>query len=715
MINFISVAFFILLVSQVQCREIATAHTFSNPRHARPDLGGSAPHTGISIPQIQGARHYSKYVGLPVYNLQGVVTRIVELPNHALVNIQDPTGDSDPRTSDAIVIHIHRSNPIYAATIPRLLAGHLVSVSGKVTEYGYYNPQFSSDRFSLTQTQIEHIQRFDILQANVGIKPLIIPDEFQLQFPKGVVFTENLFENRPDQFLNFEGHKTFDDFRPEERGQDFWETLEGMLVQIKSPVVTQKALRHGFYIAPKSLSQNPNSRGGITLTRSSDGKIDSHPENLCIFGNFLGYGIDVGDALQDIVGVIGFHHDTYGVWPLDTVKLAHRAPVELRPLLPPSHFSKESMKIRAGSSFDIQNDEGRFIKVASYNVENLSAMDAMKKFNGLAKHIVEYLASPDVLGLVEVQDDDGPTASSVISSDHTLHKLTQTILSIGGPKYEWTYINPLMNQEGGIPHGNIRNVLLYRSSVFRVASSPNGPGVSSTPLSIVRPSAESQSASSESQRLVFQHNPARINPSSRAWQSTRVPLVVQMQHIPSGEFMIFIVNHWSSKRGGTPFYSAIQPPVNGGEQKRSLQAKEVREAVEMLTRNDPSAKVFILGDFNEFDFASPLIYLKNGPTASFQPNTTFSTQPLQLRNTLEILPPTERYSYIYNGNAQALDHIIVTENVFNAVVKIDVLHVNTWFGSSEASDHDPVGLIIDTKLWDSDNQTGPKRRILNED
>ena len=51
------------------------------------------------------------------------------------------------------------------------------------------------------------------------------------------------------------------------------------------------------------------------------------------------------------------------------------------------------------------------VSVATFNVENLDPSDGDAKFDGLAQAVVKNLASPDILGLEEVQDNDGAANS----------------------------------------------------------------------------------------------------------------------------------------------------------------------------------------------------------------------------------------------------------------------------------------------------------------
>jgi predicted extracellular nuclease len=67
-------------------------------------------------------------------------------------------------------------------------------------------------------------------------------------------------------------------------------------------------------------------------------------------------------------------------------------------------------------------------------------------------------------------------------------------------------------------------------------------------------------------------------------------------------------------------------------------------------------------------------------------------------HTFDQLAPEKRYTYIYQGVAQVLDHILVNENFEENISRVDILHVNADYplqppGDTSVlhkSDHDPV-------------------------
>ncbi|MCK5429019.1 MAG: hypothetical protein KAI94_06080, partial [Anaerolineales bacterium] len=99
---------------------------------------------------------------------------------------------------------------------------------------------------------------------------------------------------------------------------------------------------------------------------------------------------------------------------------------------------------------------------------------------------------------------------------------------------------------------------------------------------------------------------------------------------------------------------------------------------------DRGAHVAILGDLNSY-FDSPPI------------NTLLQAS---LKHTFEAWGDDQvgPYTYIYQGESQVLDHILVTQSLMDLLLRVDVLHSNADYPPAEPgdpspvrkSDHDPV-------------------------
>ena len=117
------------------------------------------------------------------------------------------------------------------------------------------------------------------------------------------------------------------------------------------------------------------------------------------------------------------------------------------------------------------------IVVGTYNVENLDPSDG-PAFSRHADLIVNHLRSPDLIAIEEVQDNDGETDSGTTDASVTWETLIAAIQAAGGPLYDYRQIDPLDNEDGGAPGGNIRVGFLFRtdrglaSSTVRAAMRP---------------------------------------------------------------------------------------------------------------------------------------------------------------------------------------------------------------------------------------------------
>ncbi|MBO3751832.1 lamin tail domain-containing protein [Streptosporangiaceae bacterium NEAU-GS5] len=303
------------------------------------------------------------------------------------------------------------------------------------------------------------------------------------------------------------------------------------------------------------------------------------------------------------------------------------------------------------------------LSVATYNVENLAFTNPDDKFARLAQGIVTNLGSPDIVALEEIQDNNGAVDNGVVASDQTVAKFVAAIQTAGGPAYASRSIDPNNDTDGGEPGGNIRQVFLFNPARVTFVDRPGGDA--NTAVTVVR-------ARPTSNQVSLSVSPGRIDPTSSAWTTSRKPLVGEF--LFDGNKQLFVVaNHFNSKGGDAPLSAAVQPPNRTSEVQRLQQAQEVRDFVQDL--NDKSAgraRVVVLGDLNDYQFSPAVQTLTNNGTL--------------LKALIETLPVDERYSYVFDGNSQVLDHILISNAIKGYTY--GVVHINAEF-SDQASDHDP--------------------------
>jgi predicted extracellular nuclease len=438
---------------------------------------------------------------------------------------------------------------------------------------------------------------------------------------------------------NVETSGTFD---PQTNGIDFYESLEGMLVEVRDPVVV--GLRNARGEIPVLPNRGANARvrpprGGIVLR---DG--DANPERMILDNGIVDTpAVNVGDVFAGAVtGVMDYG---FGAFHLVTTSL---------PAATPGGLMRETA-MRASANH---------LATATFNLENLDPGDGAAKFAALAEEIVTNLGAPDLIGLEEVQDNSGPIRDGVVDATTTFTMLTDAIVAAGGPRYEFRNIPPVDRQDGGEPGGNIRVGLLFRADGGLIFIDRAG-GDSTTAVQVT----------SGAGNPTLSASPGRIDPTNPAFAQSRKPLVAELRYNEHPLFVVVV--HLVSRLGDDPLFGRFQPPTLRSADRRGEQARVVHDFVAELLAADPGARVIVLGDFNDYQFAPALAEVVGG----------------ELRNLTDTLPEEERYSFIYEGNGQAIDHILVSPRLFTDLVEYDIVHVNTEF-VDQASDHDPARALF---------------------
>ena len=223
------------------------------------------------------------------------------------------------------------------------------------------------------------------------------------------------------------------------------------------------------------------------------------------------------------------------------------------------------------------------------------------------------------------------------------------------------------DQDGGEPGGNIRVGFLFRTD--RPLTFVDRPGATpTTPNEVVE--------TSNGAELLY--SPGRIDPTNAAFTNSRKPLAAEFNF--RGRRLFVIANHFNSKGGDDPLFGRFQPPVQHSQVQRVQQSQIVRDFVEAIQDADSSANVIVAGDLNDFEFASPLETLEGA-----------GLTPL-----IETLPQRQRYTYVFDGNSQTLDHILINEELADRHFEFDVVHVNSEF-HDQVSDHDPQVARLDVR------------------
>ena len=117
---------------------------------------------------------------------------------------------------------------------------------------------------------------------------------------------------------------------------------------------------------------------------------------------------------------------------------------------------------------------------------------------------------------------------------------------------------------------------------------------------------------------------------------------------------------------------------------------------------DPAAKIIVAGDVNDFEFSL---------TTDILVDILEGSRTKALTDLPRTLPAHQRWTYVYEGNSQVLDHILIS-NPLASLEKFsgpyrpgsgvkpafvyDIVHTNAAFFDQD-SDHDPRVVHLDLK------------------
>ncbi|MFD5000871.1 endonuclease/exonuclease/phosphatase family protein [Streptomyces buecherae] len=573
----------------------------------------SASAAEIRVHDIQGATRVSPLAGKDVTGVPGVVTAVRAFGSARGFWVQDPRPDRSPATSEAVFVFT-------GSGTPKVAVGDAVEVSGTVTEY--YPGGADAGLQSVTElTRATWTVRASgqPLPAAFTLDSAAVPRRYAPTAGEG----ESIESLR---------------LRPGRYALDRYESLEGMRVAVRNAPVVGATSEHKELWVTAEPYQDRTARGGVLY--DSYRKPGSGRVKVASLIPYAERPFPVANVRDRLAGVTSgpLDYDQFGGYEIQATELGELVDGGLRRERTRPQHSRE-------------------LAIATYNVENLSPRTPRAKFDRLAEGLVRDLASPDIVALEEVQDDNGPTNDSVVSADATLRQLTEAIKAAGGPSYSWRQIDPADDQDGGQPGGNIRNAFLFNPE--RVSFTDTAGGDATTPVQVVDRDGEPALSAS----------PGRIDPANEAWRASRKPLVGEFTF--RGQPVFVVANHFNSKGGDQGLDSRFQPPRRGSEVQRIAQAKAVNAFVKDVLEIKPRASVVVAGDINDFQFSPALGALTDGGV---------------LTDLVNKLPKRERYGYVYNGNSQVLDHILTSKGARRA--EYDIVHVNAEF-ADQASDHDP--------------------------
>ena len=606
--------------------------------------------TIVPIHDIQGAGLGSPLNGASV-TTEGIVTAL-KFNNGFFLQTADAEVDADPATSEGIFVFTSTAPPAAAAI------GNRVRVTATVSEF---TPGSNLNQLSIT----ELVSPSTIIQLSSG-NPL----------PAPVVLASADFNaaSDPGTAEKFEGMRVS---VPE---ATVVEGSEGNITESSATASSTGVFQ--VVLAGVGRPYREPGIGVMDVFPIPPGKtpplFDTNQERLMVRSRgqvgATAVALDAGATVTGMVGVLDYFAGTWALLP-DNGTVAVAGGKTATAVTDPGTDDVTIAGFNLLRFFDEVND--------SNGAPTLTAAAVDKRLTKTSTAICDYLKAPDILGVVEVENL------------RVLGLLADRINATCGRAP--TYVPYLVqgNDPGGINVG------------FLVNTRDTG-GTTPTPRVEVLEVTQ------------YGKNTLFTNPdTSTALLNDRPPLMLRaVVHADTGASypVTVFVNHLRSLNGiddTSPGSSGWPTEGDRVRNKRAQQALFLANLVNDRQVADPNEKIVLVGDFNAFEFNdgyADIMGIVRGDQVPENEAITWVASPVAtplVDGSDLIADPAERYSYVFEGSAQTLDHVVVNEALVTDAAVSDAIiehaRINADFGvhnfgvagtAIRTSDHDPVRLSI---------------------
>ena len=449
-----------------------------------------------------------------------------------------------------------------------------------------------------------------------------------------------------------------------------FECYEGMLIQIKNGTVTGP--NQGFGSDPiaevhiTAASARTFREPGLEYPIIGTPPIpswDGNPEVFELDPNKLGLAnliIPAGSHF-DAIGVLGFEFGGYEMWPTELTVTEAVIPAAVR--------ERDRAEFTVGSLnmfrlFDDVNDPPEFDFLGrERNDTVVSTAEYQTRRTKLADYVVNVLGAPDILGVQEVEKLS------------VLEDLAGDISALDPTVSYSAYL------EEGNDVGTIDVGFMVRDTVEVDAITQLG-------------------------REEIQEFDGRIAPLH-----DRPPLLLEGRSTGGGSnFPIAVIVVHNRSLGGIDSASS-GPRVR---QKRLEQAQSVANKVQAIQDDNPNVHLVVTGDFNAFEFTDGYVdVIGQIAGTAIAAESLLSGPDLvdpDLINQSAWISEDQRYSFIFRGNAQVLDHALTSMALDMSLRGLEYGRGNTDAAEElisddssplASSDHDGLVLFL-TKDKDGD-------------
>ncbi|MDD5543840.1 MAG: Ig-like domain repeat protein [Acidobacteriia bacterium] len=442
------------------------------------------------------------------------------------------------------------------------------------------------------------------------------------------------------------------------------ERLEGMRVHVESLTVvsptqgnidepTATAVSTGVFYGVITGTTRPFREPGIDILSALPSgapccvpRFDGNPERIRIDsdGQVGASPLEVaaGAVLTSLTGVLDYASRTYTILPDPAAPPTVTGMASATAVPAPSSDEFTVASFNLGRFFDAADDP-----LITEPVLSSTAFNTRLSKSSLAFRMVMQL--PDIVGVEEVEN--------LAALESLAQKINDDAVAAGMTNPQYQAFLEEGNDPGGIDVG-----FLVRST--RVAV-----------VDVVQQGKEE----------------TYVNPLTGGSEllNDRPPLVLRVNVTSPGGALFpvtVIVNHLRSM-------SAIDDPIDGPRvrAKRAAQAEYLANLLQARQTANPAEQLIVLGDFNAFPFNDGYVDVMGTLVGAPAPGheVVVSTRDLvepDLKVLLNSIPESERYSYLLDGNAQVLDHVLVTSNLQSRLRRFVFARNNADFPESYRND-----------------------------